>query len=212
MCRATPLTCFDFNLVFSSLSTSNLSTLNHQNQARRKIASAPRLRLHQPREENPRMDAICDTAAETNEAAQPTLLSFDEMPEWFRRELTNGSSMAIDPFHKLNSDVVPQLVLHSQRISQHLLPPYPGRHISVRRVLCSTIPHQQTLEGHRSRLPGLLHLHIGGSDVLVALCNVPHFDEPLSAHGTSLPAAGHARCRDFHLGRPRLGNLHGFLA
>ena len=32
------------------------------------------------------MESISDTASKAGKAGRPVLLSFDEMPEWFRRE------------------------------------------------------------------------------------------------------------------------------
>ncbi|KAI0008821.1 hemolysin-III related-domain-containing protein [Xylariaceae sp. FL0662B] len=54
------------------------------------MASAPRLRVppQQPPESHKGrgMESISDTASKAGKAGRPVLLSFDEMPEWFRRE------------------------------------------------------------------------------------------------------------------------------
>ena len=75
--------------VFPLLSRSHLPIL-HYHQARQPMASAPRLRVppHQPPEAHkaPGMESTSDTASKAVKARRPILLSFDEMPEWFRRE------------------------------------------------------------------------------------------------------------------------------
>lgn len=54
------------------------------------MASAPRLRLPTPQpieaHKGRGMESIRDTRSKASKAGRPALLSFDEMPEWFRRE------------------------------------------------------------------------------------------------------------------------------
>lgn len=54
------------------------------------MASAPRFRVTPPQPPEAHkgrgMESISDTTSKAGKAARPVLLSFDQMPEWFRRE------------------------------------------------------------------------------------------------------------------------------
>jgi len=76
-----------------SISTSSQSPASptlHYHQARQHMASAPRIRGPPPQPPEAHtgqgIESTSDTASETGKAGRPVLLSFDEMPEWFRRE------------------------------------------------------------------------------------------------------------------------------
>ena len=64
--------------------------ISHHHQAQKEMASAPRLRvppLQAPEAHNGlEKKSISDTASKAGKAGHPVLLSFDEMPEWFRLE------------------------------------------------------------------------------------------------------------------------------
>jgi hypothetical protein len=100
---------------------------------------------------------------------------------------TSGFSMAIGPSQarlisgsahlRLGSRLVLQLVVHPQRVGQHLFPPDPDRFLPARRVASPAVPCKQILPGHCRRFRCNFHLHVGGCHVPVVVSDIPHLND-----------------------------------
>ncbi|KAL2782569.1 hemolysin-III family protein [Aspergillus keveii] len=88
------------------------------------MESAPRLRVP-PLQPSVEMDFLSDTISKARTATRPVLLSFDEMPEWFRRESNQWILHGYRPISgSAHASFFSWLYMHNETVNiySHLIP------------------------------------------------------------------------------------------
>ncbi|KAL2788778.1 hemolysin-III related-domain-containing protein [Aspergillus keveii] len=88
------------------------------------MESAPRLRVP-PLQLSEEMDFLSKTISKARKARRPVLLSFDEMPEWFRRESNQWIHQGYQPISgSAHASFYSWLYIHNETVNiySHLIP------------------------------------------------------------------------------------------
>ena len=93
------------------------------------MVSSPRLRVSHPKplemQKGQKKESISDNACKTDKAKRPTLLLFDEMPDWFRREFNQWILRGYRPISgSVHTSFSSLLYIHNESINiySHLIP------------------------------------------------------------------------------------------